>query len=243
MMQYRLDANGKQQVNWPANDAEIVRLGEEFIQASERRPAERCFPALNLVKTRCAAAAAAMAQAQTGDADRSGAALTVEQTFEQAQQLVRKIVAGLSYHHLHELPELQKWGLKVVRGPRGQYLVKSPRNKADVMAMLETYLKRENELPEANRLADPALDTVAAALAALTTSMAARQQGRTQREQGVQARTVEAQKLLDLLQVAAAYHCVVEFDGVVDARLQDLSFEVTTVTKRATAPVEPANPA
>jgi hypothetical protein len=98
-------------------------------------------------------------------------------------------------------------------------------------------------LPAADRLADPALDTVTAVLAALTTSLAVRQQGRTQREQGVQTRTAEAQKLLDLLQVAAAYHCVVEFDGVVDARLQDLGFEVTATTKHVAAPVEPVKPA
>ena len=58
------------------------------------------------------------------------------------------------------------------------------------------------------------------------TAMVERQAARTQREIGVRTRSVEAQALLDLLQLVAAYHVVFSFGGAVDPRLQEMGFQV-----------------
>lgn len=92
--------------------------------------------------------------------------------------------------------------------------------------MSKSYAAREASLPEAERLTDPPLAEVTAVHAALQTAMAERQAARTQREIGVRTRSVEAQALLDLLQLVAAHHVVLSFDGVVDPRLQELGFQV-----------------
>ena len=237
MIQLRFDAHGNQQVRWPRSDAEVIRLGRAFLAAEQRLAAAARFPRLDRVQQRQIAAEAALNAAQGGEADRSSASVAVAATFAQARATVRKVIAGLTYRHLDELPVLEQWGIAVVQtrpGPK----TRSPKDKAGVLELLTRYVAREQSLAEAERLPQPPLAEVAAVRDALATALDSRQAARTQREQGVGQRSSEVQALLDLLQLAATYHVLVDYDGVVDARLQGLGFQVVA----APAAPRPAAP-
>ncbi len=228
MLKLALDAKSPFRVRWPRRDAAAIRLAQAFLTAEAGRAEAERFPRLDLIQQRLEAAMAAGEKAQAGEAERSAVSAAEQQAFSRAATLVRKIVAGLTYRHLDELPVLEQWGVAVVQtqfGPR----TRTPQAKLALLEMLTRYVQREESLPEAERLADPPLAEVIAVRDALQTAMAERQSARTRREVGVRTRTVEAQALRDLLQAAAVYHVVVHFGGAVDPRLQELGFDVIEV--------------
>ncbi len=227
MLKLVLDAKSPFKVRWPETDAAIISLAQALLTAEAVLPEAGRFPRLDLIQQRLAVAVAARELAQSGEAERSIVSAAEQQAFDQAKALVRKIVAGLSYRYLDELPVLEQWGIAVVRSrTRTGFRSRTPRNKPAVLEMLTRYVARETLLPEAERLTDPPLAEVITVREALQTAMAERLAASTQREVGVRTRSMEAQALLDLLQVAAAYHVMVNLGGVVDARLQEVGFDV-----------------
>lgn len=225
MIQATLDTKSPFQVRWPRSDAAIIRLGQAFLTAEVGWAEEQRFPKLDLIQQRLTAAVAAREAAQSGEAQRSIVSAAEQLAFEQAKALMRKIIAGLSYRHLNELPVLEQWGIAVVQSRSG-FQSRAPRTKLALLDMLVRYVAQENSLPETERLTDPPLVEVTATLNALQTAMAERQTALTQRGVSVRTRSVEAQALLDLIQVASLYHVAVTFDGVVDRRLQELGLDV-----------------
>ncbi len=225
MLSFKLDSKSPFQVRWPASDVGVISLGQALLAAEAALPAADRFPRLDLIQPRLDVAVTARESAASGEAERSAVSAAEQQAFDQARALIRKITAGLSYRHLDELPVLEQWGIPVVQtrsGPR----TRTPQGKRAMLEMLARYAAREQLLPEAQRLTDPLLTEVVAARQALQTAMTERLAASTQREVSVRTRSVEAQALLDLLQVVAAYHVVVNFGGAVDPRLQKLGFEV-----------------
>lgn len=225
MLQLVLDAKSPFKVRWPRNDAGVISVAQALLTAEAALPEASRFPQLDQIQQRLDAAVAARESAVSGEAERSAVSAAEQQAFEQAKVLARRIVAGLHYHHLDELLVLELWGVPVVQtqfGPR----VRTPQGKQALLEMLTRYAAREVSLPEAERLTDPPLAEVTAVRAALQTAMVERQAARTQREIGVRTRSVEAQALLDLLQLVAAYHVVFSFGGAVDPRLQEMGFQV-----------------
>jgi len=225
MLRFTLDAKSPFHVRWPRNDAAIIRLAETLLAAEAELPESSRFTELDLVQQRRDVVVAARESATLGEAERSALSGAEQQAFDQAKALMRKIIAGLSYRHLNELLVLERWGVPVVQtqsGPR----TRTPRSKLAVLGLLTQYVAQEQALPEAERLTDPPLADVTAALNALQTAMAERQSALAQRGVGVMMRSAEAQALLDLLQLAAAYHVVKTFNGVVDRRLQEFGLQV-----------------
>lgn len=225
MLSLKLDAKSPFHVRWPKSDVQIINLAQTLLAAEAAMPESARFPDLILIQQRCAVVVAARESAMSGEAERSAVSAAEQLAFDQAKALVRKIIAGLSYRHLDELLVLERWGVPVVQtqsGPR----TRTPRSKPAVLELLTRYAAWEQLLPEAGRLTDPPLAEVTATLNALQTAVAERQSAVTQREVGVMTRSVEAQALLDLLQVTAAYHVVKTFNGAVDSRLQELGFKV-----------------
>jgi len=225
MLKLVLDPKSPFQVRWPRNDVSVISVAQALLAAEAALPEANRFPKLDQIQQRLDVTVAARELAVSSEADRSAVSAAEQQAFEQAKALARRIVAGLRYRHLDELPVLELWGIPVVQTQYGPS-ARTPQGKKALLEMLARYAAREASLPEAERLTDPPLAEVTAVHDTLQTAMTERQAARTQREIGVRTRSVEAQALLDLLQLVAAHHVVLSFDGVVDPRLQELGFQV-----------------
>ena len=70
-------------------------------------------------------------------------------------------------------------------------------------------------------------------------NLAARQQGSTQRQMGVQTRSVEVSRLLDILQTEAFVLVVTRLDGHVAEDLQQWGYQIVRKTGPAPLPAEP----
>ena len=236
MLAIRVDVKGGQQVDVPSDDADVLELGERVVAAEEGLPPERQFPRLDLIRQRLTAGKAGLIQFTRGAASGSAVSVSVEQGMTDVKVIVQKIVKGLSYHHMEELPKAELWGVNVnhtAHGPRMQ----TPTTQGDMLKMLPIYIAREQSLPVDERLPEPPLARVIAAHQALLSALEQRSMANTEQEQGYLLRTVESKALLNLLLLAAHYHVIVDFEGKVDARLQSLGFNVVAV------PAKPMKPA
>jgi hypothetical protein len=233
MLQLRFDSNGLQQVRWPRLDSEVIDLGRRFIEAEAELPKEKQFPKLELLTERFKIAQEAMSSAKSQEANRTTFSQNEINSFGKAKELVRTIIAGLSYTYINETAVLEQWGIPIVQRKTG-FMTQTPQSKKAILDLLSQYIKKEESLPENERLPKPPLSEVIAARNNLADSLSSKSSAIAQREKNVEMRSLEAQKLLDLLQLAAAYHLLIDFDGVVDSGLQKLGFKVVAISRPST---------
>ncbi len=238
----RLDAKGGQMVVIPDDDDGVVALGQRVLTAQQALAPERRCPYVALLSSRVTAAQAGVLQFKSGKASTSSVSVTVKSALADVKAAVAKIINGLNYHHLHELPVLGEWGVEVVRGGKGNYQVRTPRTQAELLSMLSVYIPKEQSLPDAQRLPDPPLTDVIAKRDALVAALDKRTAAGTEQEQGNLLRTADCRTLVRLLNLIIHHHLVIDFDGVVDARLQSMGFDVVAVPAKAAKPIDPAAP-
>jgi hypothetical protein len=234
MYQLRLDVKGRQQIDFDLDPAGLIALGCAVIAAEENLPPEKRFPALQALKDRVAAAEAAFKMFESGRADVSAVSPDATKAFAILQEVLRDAVNGLTYFYRTQLPTLELWGFSVVE-TSGGWRTRMPRKQDDILKTLKKFEEKERSLPETQRLPKPTVDQTDAAIKAVETVLEQRSAASTQREQGVLLRSSASAGLLQLLQLCAHYHIVMDFDGVVDARLQSLGFTVVAVPQKVAA--------
>jgi hypothetical protein len=244
MEQYRLDVKGTQRVDYANDDAGIIKLANGVIAAEALLPAQQRFPGLSVLQKCTTAASEGLLRFETGRSGTSAAAPSVEQAYATAQEVARDIVNGVTYFHRRELPVAEEWGIEVTRSASGDR-TKLPKTQDGLIKMLGKAIEKEQSLPEAQRLPHPKLEEIISARDNLVTALARRTEANTLREQGLLVRVAESAAVFRLLQLCAHWHIVMDFDGVVDARLQSMGFTVVEIqpkAAKAAAPIEPEAP-
>jgi hypothetical protein len=137
MFQARIDVKGTQQIEFPTDDAGIIKLGQSVIAAEMVLPVAQQFPGLAVLQQRTTAASEGLRRFEAGRADTSAVSPTVEQAYAAAQEAVRDIISGLTYFHRRELPVLEQWGVEVVVSKSGAR-TRLPRTQDEVLTMLES---------------------------------------------------------------------------------------------------------
>jgi len=220
MLSIKFDTKGTKKIKWPGTDIAIIETARALITAEAELPDSDCFPKQNLLKRTLKEAEDALGLVALNE---NSSVLDENDAFDIAKDFARVIVAGLTYFHAHELPVLKEWGVDVIDGKS-----QTPIHKKDVTDLLEKYIKKEEKLQESEQLPTPPLEQVSVVTKALLAAQARREQ-KKERSKG---RPEEVSRLLDLLQLAAAFHTVVNFEGIVDGRLVKLGFEIITVPEK-----------
>ena len=220
MLLVKFDSKGKNKIKWPGIDIAIIETARELITAESELPDSECFPKQNLLKNSLKNAEEVLGLVSIED---SGPVIDEEDAFNISKDFARVIVAGLTYFHNHELSKLEEWGVIVVNDKP-----QTPINKRDIAVMLGKYIEKEESLQQADRLPSPPLEQVVAVTKALVSA----QEKRDQKKEKQKGRPEEISQLLDLLQLAVAFHVVCNFDGIVDERLEKLGFEIVEATEK-----------
>jgi hypothetical protein len=113
VLSIRVDVKGGQQIDVPTDDAGVLKLGENVVRAEELLPTAKQFPRLDLIRQRLQTGQVGLDRFHTARADGSAVSVSVEQGLVDAKAAVQKIISGLTYLHLHELPVLEQWGIDV----------------------------------------------------------------------------------------------------------------------------------
>ncbi len=226
MLSIKFDSKGTKKIKWPGNDLAIVEAAENLLKAEmEMSDAER-FPKINLLRKTLKDAEDALGLVAL---EEGSPIMNENDAFKIAKEFARTIVAGLTYFHSRELPRLEEWGVHVVEDKP-----QTPTNKKDVAEMLRRFVEKEESLDESNRLPSPPF----AQVSAITSTLLAALERREEKKKRAKGRPEEVRKLFDLLQLAAAFHVVVNFDGVVDRQLEKLGFEIVEVPPKKPKPAK-----
>lgn len=241
MLTLRFDGSGLYQVQWPKKSSEILELGRLYVEYELKQSpaAQLVLPSLAMVQTSLQAAKESHELAGRGEANRAQSAGVYRQTLNALKSKLEIALLQLKANQMDNLAALQQWGLKtVVKGKK--IVVYKPQGPLEWEQFAEAYVRREESSPPAGQLATPPLAEVKSLWNALKQSKETRNEGRNSREIGVQTRSVEINRLLDLLQLAAAGLVITRFYGQVTNELQLWGFKVTAVPVKAAAKEEEA---
>jgi|GEM_PF-2619810 len=220
MLSIRLDSKGTKKIKWPGTDIAIIETARALITAEADLPDSESFPKQNLLKKALKEAEEILGLVALAG---NNPVLNESEAFDLARDFARVIVAGLSYFHAHELQVLKEWGVEVADGKP-----QTPIHKKEVIELLQNYIKKEEKLPSSKQLLSPPLEQVSAVTKALLVA----QERKEKKKEMPKGRTKEVARLLDLLQLAAAFHVVCNFDGIVDGRLTALGFEIISAPEK-----------
>ena len=191
---------------------------------------------LSVIQAALAQASAADAAAVGGEADRGTAAQQFRTAYTQARPLLDQIIIHLKSKYVANLADLAHWGLKTKVKGAGTSVIK-PSTQSERLDFLMAYVTQEQSLPAADRVADPPLATMQALADALQQTQSTRTTALNQRESGVEVRDAAVQRLLDLLQLAAAVLVMTRFNGCVTNDLQQWGYIITArPAKKKVAP-------
>lgn len=244
MLTLRFDGSGLYQVQWPKKSNEILELGRLYVEYElKQTPANQVvLPSLTMVQNCLQLAKESHDLANLGEANRAQSAGLYHQALEALKNKLEIALLHLKASHMDNLAALQQWGLKTAVKNK-KVVVYKPQPPLEWEKFAEAYVRREESLPPAGQLVTPPLAEVKNLWNALKQAKETRNEGKNNREIGVQTRTAEMSRLLDLLQLAAAGLVMVRFNGQVTNELQLWGFRVTAVSVKAAVKEEVVNPA
>ena len=240
MIAIKIDNDGSYIVRWPSRPQDILQLGAAYVAYEASLPTHKQIltPSLALVQAAVASAQAEQASAGSGEAARAIAAETYRQTIAVVKTKLNQALLQLKAKYAVNQAQLENWGLDTVSSVNG-ISVRKPRYDKEWAAFLDAYVTQETSLDAAARLLDPPLAEMTTLNNILKAADAARQAGRNQRESAVQTRSVLADELLDLLQLAALAIVVTQEGRTVTSKLQSWGYEVVQRTASPAPKSEP----
>jgi len=241
MLIIKLDANGDFQLVWDADDMSVIALGKAYGAKEGLLPVAQQLkePSLDMMRQAVTTAIAALEASTAGELQRAEAATRLHNILNEATPLIDLAIDRLKGKYASDLGSLKRWGADIRIGARGKVSLTKPNTELKRIDFLAAYVKREAELPEAERIQDPPLARMTALSAAAEANREARQSGTIQRQAGTQTRSVSSAPLLDLLQVACGLLVVTRFGGVVTENLGEWGYKVV---RRTSKPAEPPAP-
>lgn len=239
MLALKFDATGKLVIDFGLTDAEIISLGNAFIEQETRQlPAQQLkAPDLMLIRAARDEALSAAEQAQTNENLRAVSTAAFDNALTAAKVDLKEAIIELKHKHRKNRAILRDWGLVTVEGVDVNVRVKTPTSDRGWADLIHAYVIKEQSLPEAERLVEPSLARLIDLDAIIQTNLAQRATGTTERGIGVKGRLKAVTRLLDLLQAAAVVLVVTRYDGCVSEELTRWGYKV--LDKRA-LPTEPA---
>ena len=231
-------------ISYPKNDDEILLNGAAFVKYEMSLPSEQRLKDISaeLISDILEPARAAAQMAKASEAARAIAAEKFTQSYMQTKELLdKKVIVHLKSRLVDHLAEAEQWGLRTKVGPHGVSIVK-PRSQSEWINFAVTYVAQEASQLPANRIADPPFEQMQTLATDLQRYQQTRDNEKLQRRSGVQTRTQESQRLLDLLQTAADTLILIRFDGHLCPDLEHWGFTVTAhPSKAADTPPAPAH--
>ena len=227
----------------PKSDEEIVALGQRYMaQEAKLAPAAQlAWPPFSEMEARVTAAAAALEAARQAEYRRSSASIKFHNAIGQAKPLLKEAFVQLKWAQRHNLGALERWGLATKLGQRVSVRVAYPRNELDWAAFLQSYVKRELSLPEAERLTAPDLAQVQALAQQAATARAERDAAQNKREIATSQVTQSVGPLLDWLQLALGVLVLTRFERQVTPALEDWGYNIIEKRRRGRKASPPAH--
>jgi len=221
-----LDPPSPYQVNIPTIEqpTSLITAGENFIAYDETLPPEEqsyLLPDLRQLMQECVPTHNTY---KSSEVQRTIASEAVKRLDERAKALIRKIRYKLNYDYMETPEAVEEWGFQVKQGT-GKILL--PKTRSDRLALLDTYIAKEESRPPAERLATPDLAAVTQVRDDLKANLDACRSNRSRRKVSYSARTETLKALYDTLRLAGGLIILKKFNRKLTPGLENWGIEVT----------------
>ncbi|MCB0169364.1 MAG: hypothetical protein KDJ97_02330 [Anaerolineae bacterium] len=175
---------------------------------------------------------------KSSEVQRTIASEAVKRLDEQAKALIRKIRFKLNFDYTETPEAAEEWGFQVKQGT-GNILL--PTNRSERLALLDTYIAKEESRPPEEQFTAPNLAEVISLRDGLKTNLEARRASRSRRKDSYAARAESLEALYDTLRMAGGLIVLKKLNRKVTPALEKWGIEVTKrQSKEKDAEVAPA---
>jgi hypothetical protein len=244
MLSAKFDTGSKLTVELTLSDADVISLGESYVEYESGLPEEVQLrePPLDLIRTTLTEAKAASEQAVVNENLRAASATDYSHAVIEAKGLMKEAVVELKHKYRKNRARLQDWGLITSVGKKVDVVVTLPATPRQWADFLHDYVVKEQGLPEAERIVDPPLTRLVELDVIIQNTLALRTRGTGERGIGVKNRLASVARLLDLLQAAAVVLVVTRYNGGVTEELARWGYKVVEKTAAPAAAAEEETP-
>ncbi|MCB0193617.1 MAG: hypothetical protein KDJ65_16840 [Anaerolineae bacterium] len=208
----------------PKQPTKLITVGQNFVKYDESLPPEEqsyLLPDLKYLLQDCVPTQKTY---KASEVQRTLASEAVKRLDEQAKTLIHKIRYKLNFDYMETPEAAEEWGFQVRQGT-GKILL--PKNREDRLALLDTYIaKEESRLPE-ERFSKPDLEEVIRLRDDLKANLDARRTSRSLRKDSYAARAETLDALYDTLRIAGSLIILKKLNRKLTPALEKWGIEVT----------------
>ncbi|MCB0227015.1 MAG: hypothetical protein KDI02_25175 [Anaerolineae bacterium] len=202
MLNIRLEHLSPLHVRFPSAEkrSDVITLGKRYIAQEQTRPTKQqnlFTPTINSLLQQILDYEKKIA---AGEAQRAVAADAVPALEQRSKELVTSMMKTIDAAFPHWPAKAQEWGF-ATKKETGNIL--TPKTQKDRLAVMETYIAKEESRPEEERFTIPALADVIDNYQTYRATIQARDTGQYQRETHINASNELVKQLAQYLQLAA----------------------------------------
>ena len=226
MYPINLDRSSAFQVNipTPSQPTKLITSGQNFVAYEETLPPEEQSYLLPDLRQLLQASVPTQNSYKSSEVQRTIASEAVKRLDEQAKALIRKIHYKLHYDYSETPEAAEEWGFEVKQGT-GKILL--PKKRPDRLALLDTYIAKEESRPPEEQFSKPNLADVIRVRDDLKANLDTRRTSRSRRKDSYAARAETLEALYDTLRMAGGLIVLKKLNRKVTPALEQWGIEVT----------------
>ena len=208
----------------PNQPAKLITTGQNFVKYDESLPPEEQSYLLPDLRQLLQASVPTQNSYKSSEVQRTIASEAVKRLDEQAKALIRKIRHKLNYDYTETPEAAEEWGFQVKQGT-GNILL--PTNRSERLALLDTYIAKEESRPPEERLTAPNLAEVISLRDSLKANLDTHRTSRSRRKDSHAARAETLEALYDTLRLAGGLIILKKLNRKLTPALEKWGIEVT----------------
>ena len=226
MYPINLDRSSAFQVNIPTPNqpTKLITSGQNFVAYDETLPPDEQSYLLPDLRQLLQESVPTQNSYKSSEVQRTIASEAVKRLDEQAKALIRKIHYKLHYDYSETPEAAEEWGFEVKQGT-GKILL--PKKRPDRLALLDTYIAKEESRPPEEQFSKPNLADVIRVRDDLKANLDTRRTSRSRRKDSYAARAETLEALYDTLRMAGGLIVLKKLNRKVTPALEQWGIEVT----------------
>ena len=208
----------------PKQPTKLITAGQNFVKYDETLPPEEQSYLLPDLRQILQESVPTQNSYKSSEVQRTIASEAVKRLDEQAKALIRKIHYKLHYDYSETPEAAEEWGFEVKQGT-GKILL--PKKRPDRLALLDTYIAKEESRPPEEQFSKPNLTDVIRVRDDLKANLDTRRTSRSRRKDSYAARAETLEALYDTLRMAGGLIVLKKLNRKVTPALEQWGIEVT----------------
>ena len=202
MVNIRVDNQGSLKVHFPSpvKRSDVSDLGKKHLPYEQTLPTKQQNIFTPIISNLMQQIIELEKKGAAGEAQRAVAADAVPGLERRSKRLIESMMKTIDAAFPHRPAKAKEWGFNTKKGTAN---ILTPKNQKERLAVMETYIAKEESRPEEERFTIPALADVIDNVQTYQATIKARDAGQYQREASINACNELVKPLAQYLQLAA----------------------------------------